>query len=393
VGGIWKSLPAWQDIQNRKADFAINDVPLHGVKQPDVLQYVREWVERYDLASSIRVQHEVTSVVWQDNEWRVQTSRGGFRARFLIVASGAQNRPFIPDVRRSDSKILEFHSSSLRRPQDLADRRVVVVGGGTSAWDLLDLALENDARAVDWVYRSTKWCMPTTQSKQTFWPNLREMAVVQEVTGSTEATSAFLRWLTRQFYERNHVTEIEPAERLDIRRHQLIPGRSRMIRDFDAISRHRSEVRQLRGHEVALANGERLETDAILWGTGFRMSLRYLGLPEYREIETLDELRPRLGSLIRSTDYPNMFFMGMSLLDSTSSTPFLAAIEARTTVAHILGRCTVPKKNLPHLVAYWDLFEHFAAFDRENYPRFWWKLKYFLLAFWYVVFQRKQVKI
>lgn len=37
VGGLWNWLPAWQDIQNRKQDFAINDVPLEGVKQPEVL--------------------------------------------------------------------------------------------------------------------------------------------------------------------------------------------------------------------------------------------------------------------------------------------------------------------------------------------------------------------
>lgn len=393
VGGVWKWLPSWQDIQNRKADFGINDVPLDGVKQPDILQYVRDWIEAYDLAPSIRLQHEVTSVAWRNDEWEVRTARGTFRARYLIVASGVQNRPWMPDVARSDSEIFEIHSSRLRRPEELAGQRVTVVGGGTSAWDLLDLALENDARAVDWVYRSTKWCMPTTQPKQTFWPNLREMALVQTLTGSAEATSAFLRWLTRQFYDANHVTEIEPAERLDIREHQLIPGRSRMIRSFEAISRHQSEVRHLRGREVELANGERLETDVILWGTGYRMSLDYLGLPEYREIEKLDELRPRLGSLVRSLDYPNLFFMGMTLIESTSATPFFAAIEAKSTVAHILGECEIPKKKISHHVAHWDLFRHFASFDHASYPRFWWKLKYFFLVWWYLVLQQRQVRI
>lgn len=393
VGGLWKWLPAWQDIQNRKADFAINDVPLDGVKQPDILQHVHEWVQAFDLAPLIRLQHEVTSVVWRDEQWQVHTSRGTFRTTYLIVASGVQNTPWVPDVERSHSEIIEMHSSRVHRPEDLADQCVTVVGGGTSAWDLLDLAIENGARDINWVYRSTKWCLPTTGTKQAFWPNLRELAIVQTVTRSTEATSAFLRWLTRKLYNFFDVTEIQPIERLDMRRDQLIPGRSRMIRNFDSISRHQSEVRRIRGHEIILANEERLEADIILWGTGYRISLDYLGLPEYGQVHTLDELRPKLGSLIRSIDYPNLFFIGMTLIDSTSTTPFFAAIEAKSIVAHILGRCDIPKKNVPHHIVHWDLLGFFAGFDHANYPRLWWKIKYFLLVWWYAMFQNKSVKV
>lgn len=123
------------------------------------------------------------------------------------------------------------------------------------------------------------------------------------------------------------------------------------------------------------------------------MGSGYLGLPEYSRIDTLDDLRPRLGSLIRAIDYPHLFFIGMSLIDSTSSTPFFAAIEAKSIVAHILGRCEIPKKNIPHHIAHWDLFRYFASFDHANYPKFWWKIKYFLLVWWYGAFRNKHVEI
>ena len=83
----------------------------------------------------------------------------------------------------------------------------------------------------------------------------------------------------------------------------------------------------------------------------------------------------------------------MSLTESTSATPFFAAIEAKSIVAHILGECEIPKKRTPHLVAYWDLHRHFARFDQTNYPRFWWRIKYFLLACWYALLRNKTVKI
>jgi hypothetical protein len=189
------------------------------------------------------------------------------------------------------------------------------------------------------------------------------------------------------------LTEVVPAEPLDLHKHQLIPGRSLAIQNLDAISRHHTKIRHIRGREISLENGERFETDALLWGTGYRMNLEYLGLPEYRGVNTLDELRPKLGSLIRSRDYPHLFFIGMSLIDSSGSTPFFAAIEAKSIVAHIQGRCEIPKKNMPHHIVHWDLFRYFASFDHANYPRLWWKIKYFLLVWWYEVFQNKCVKV
>lgn len=102
---------------------------------------------------------------------------------------------------------------------------------------------------------------------------------------------------------------------------------------------------------------------------------------------------PRLGSLVRSVDYPNLFFIGMSLIDSTSSTPFFAAVEAKSIVAHVRGDCDIPKRIIPYHIAHWDLFRYFASFDRANYPRLWWRIKYFLLALWYAVLPNKSVRI
>ena len=186
---------------------------------------------------------------------------------------------------------------------------------------------------------------------------------------------------------------LQPDEPFDIQKHQLIPGRALSCRNLDSISRHRGEIREISGREIALKNGERFETDRLLWGTGYRMNLEYLGLPEYSDVRTPKQLRPRLGSLVRSLDYPNLFFMGMILNDSTSATPFFAAIEARSLVAHISGECEIPKQNVRHLVAYWDLFRHYASFDHANYPRYWWRIKYLLLALWYAVLPWRDVRI
>ncbi len=130
----------------------------------------------------------------------------------------------------------------------------------------------------------------------------------------------------------------------------------------------------------------------MLWATGYSMDLRYLGLPEYRDVRRLEELLPKLGSLVRSLDYPNLFFLGMALINSTSSTPFLAAVQARTIISHIQGDCEIPGQRLPHHLTYWDLIRYFAGFDRGSYPR-WWRIKYFWLALWYALFQGRSVRV
>ncbi|MGD8608210.1 MAG: NAD(P)-binding domain-containing protein, partial [Myxococcales bacterium] len=124
VGGLWNWIPAWQDIQNRVQDFGINGVPLEGAAQPDIHRYAHAWVRRYELAPLIKLNCEVDRVSWSDEGWHVHTNRGEFRSDYLIVATGVQNEPWTPDVERSESNVVEMHSSELQRPEELSGRRV-----------------------------------------------------------------------------------------------------------------------------------------------------------------------------------------------------------------------------------------------------------------------------
>jgi cation diffusion facilitator CzcD-associated flavoprotein CzcO len=393
VGGLWHRLPAWQDIQNRRQDFAIDGVPLDGVRQPDVVEHVHRWVREHGLREHIRLRSTVTSVSWSGDRWSVEADDERYETRYLVIASGTQNEPIVPKIERAAPEVVEMHSSELRRPEQLRDRRVTVVGGGASAWDLLDLAVEHGASDIHWVYRNPRWFLPTTRAKHAVWPNLRQMALIQSITRSPEVVSAFLQGLLRREYRRFGLRALEPARPFEIQQQMLIPGRATMVRDLDGITRHRSEVRRVEGCDLQLADGTRHETDVLLWGTGYRMDLAYLGLPEYSGIRRHRELTPRLGSLVRSRDHPNLFFVGMSLSDTTSSTPFFAAIEAKSIVAHILGTCEVPTEPVPHQATHWHVFRHFASFDRANYRPGWWQLKYFLLAWWYALLPRRRVRV
>lgn len=101
--------------------------------QPAVQHHLREWVRRFELQPHIRLRHEVTSVEREDEAWTVHTTGGNCRADYLVVASGVQNEPRVPEVERAASEIEETHSFELRRPGSLGGQRVAVVGGGASS--------------------------------------------------------------------------------------------------------------------------------------------------------------------------------------------------------------------------------------------------------------------
>ena len=163
VGGIWRDLPAWQDIQFRKEDWTLGRVPIMGEDQANIHDNIQAWVDRFDLSSSIRLNSAVTSARYAEDEWRVSTGTQTYRSRFLVAATGGHNRPVIPQPEGNRTGIQEFHSSTFKDPAELRGRDIVVVGGGASAYDLLDLCFLNNARRVVWVYRSLKWMRPTQQ--------------------------------------------------------------------------------------------------------------------------------------------------------------------------------------------------------------------------------------
>ena len=71
VGGLWRDLPAWQDIQFRKEDWTLGDLPIAGEDQVSILANIRGWAERFGLSPSIRLNARVNSARTSDGGWHV----------------------------------------------------------------------------------------------------------------------------------------------------------------------------------------------------------------------------------------------------------------------------------------------------------------------------------
>lgn len=107
------------------------DYPSHR----QILSYLQSFAQAYGLTEGIEFGVEVTGVVEQDGLWEVTRSDGHTsRHRAVVAASGAQWHPNEPAIDGFTGEIR--HSLTYRRPQEFADRRVLIVGGGNSACDI-----------------------------------------------------------------------------------------------------------------------------------------------------------------------------------------------------------------------------------------------------------------
>lgn len=380
VGGLWRDLPAWQDLQIRKEDWTLGDLPIAGEDQASVLANIGEWVTRFDLAPRIRLGTRVSSARPDDGGWVVRADGYAGRSRFLIAATGGHNRPVVPQIERAHVTLTEHHSSALRDPSELTGKDVVVVGAGASAFDLLDLCLEQGARSVAWVYRSLKWMLPTRRRKFDA-SNLRSLARAQMLGTPVAKLNERANRDLRSRYRKAGLDELTPEKPIDLGHQMLIPGRRRMVQDLAKIARHRGEIVRIEGSTVWLSSGRSRHADVVLWGTGYETDLSYLEAGGLSRLTRLAAIGRRCGAYFLALDAPNLFILGPGVLETVTSTPWAYAHAAKSIMSHIRGTPVFDSTPVPTNANYFDLVRFLAKRDRVNYPFGWWYLKYLDLAF------------
>lgn len=379
VGGLWAVLPPWQDIQFGRLDWTLGDLPIAGEDQASIRNNIQAWVDHFELAPAMRLGVEVSRAIHVDGSWEVETAAGTFQSQHLICATGAHNRPLIPDPVRESVGLEEYHSSQLHSPVSLSGQRVVVVGGGASAYDLLDLCFEHDAHRVMWVYRHARWMMPTSKPKSVAG-SPRGLAQMQMGGATAEQINEKLNADLISRYEKFGLLEIMPEGRFDLNRHQLVPGRYRMIENFSKIDRRRAEVTRVNGHRLVLSTGEALEADILVWATGYELDLSFLANKTLSGIRRHDELVAQCGCGIRAIAEPNLYFMAAGL-ESTGTAPWAYALLARTLISHLRGEAVLDLTPLSRKINHFQYPAFLAARDPVNFPEGRWMDHYRHLAF------------
>jgi putative flavoprotein involved in K+ transport len=145
VGDIWRR--RWDSLRlfTPAQHDGLPGLPFPAVRntfpgKEDFAAYLESYAQRFSLP--VRTGIRVERVTRAGGGFALDTPAGTVRARNVIVATGANALPRVPDAAAGlDAAIHQMHSSQYRSPTDIPAGDVLVVGAGTSGAEIaLELA-------------------------------------------------------------------------------------------------------------------------------------------------------------------------------------------------------------------------------------------------------------
>lgn len=248
-GGAWQH--RWPTLRMATVH-GIFDLPGMAFPPPDpgerAATAVPAYFAAYEREHNLAVRRPVSVSAVRDlgERLRVETSAGDVTARAVINATGTWTRPFVPYLPgRFDGR--QLHTADYRGPDEFAGRRVLVVGGGTSA---VQLQLELAGVA------------------ETFWVTRRRPEF---------RTGPFTHEYGRRIIARvdERVRAGLPPESVVAATELSLTPEIVAAQEKGLLTR-RPMVDRLVPSGVAWADGTTLAVDVILWCTGWRAALDHL---------------------------------------------------------------------------------------------------------------------
>ncbi len=262
----------------------------HYPTKDDVARYLEAYAARFQLP--VRTGVRVDGLTRQGDRFLVSAGEHRFEADNVVVASGAYHHPWVPGFASElDPGILQLHSSGYRRPGQLREGGVLVVGAGNSG---AEIALELWATHQTWLSGRHPGSEPT------------------------RAGSRLDRLLTPPFWffvSRLLTVDTRIGRRL---RPKLMGAGTPLARvkprDIAAAGIERVPRTAGAGDGLPLLeDGRALEVANVVWCTGFRPDFGWIDLPVF---DADGEPRHDRGVV---ADQPGLYFVGLFFRTSVAS--------------------------------------------------------------------------
>jgi len=305
---------------------------------PEIHEYFKNTADKYGVTKMVRFNEEVSSCVHDGTRWQIETKRGTCDAAdFVIAATGVLHHPVIPAIEGLDSfEGAAFHSARWDHVAQLDDRRIGVIGNGSTGIQLIS-ALWSHASQLYHFQRTAQWMVPyefkayTEDEKAEFrkHPELMEEIARQFLyseqnydwmKGITDLESEEMKQVESvcQQYLETSVRDPELRERL---RPDYRAACKRLLYTCDyygSIQRPNVElvtdgIERVEAKGVRLSNGRLIELDVLALATGFNPAqfmrpMRLIG----RNGADLDEFwgrNPKAYLSISMPGFPNFFML------------------------------------------------------------------------------------
>ncbi|HEV2061398.1 MAG TPA: NAD(P)/FAD-dependent oxidoreductase [Solirubrobacteraceae bacterium] len=248
---------------------------------------VADYLAAYARALELPVQLDtrVTALRRGDGGYEAHTDGGVWRARQVIVATGAYQRPYVPPVAaKLGEDVTQLHSAGYRNAADVPGDDALVVGGGNSGVQIAQ-ELAGAGRRVSLAQGKAIRRVPRRILGRSlhWWGDHLGLitAPLDSLRGRTQRKELLVGTGPRELAREHGVT--------------ILP------RVVDA-----------EGSTVAFADGRRAGFDAVLWATGFRSDYSWIDAPVLDERGTPVHRRG-------VTKAPGLFFLGMHFQHSRGS--------------------------------------------------------------------------
>jgi dimethylaniline monooxygenase (N-oxide forming) len=177
VGGLWRENYLSYGVQVPKQLYEFPDLEFTEVKTGDyptgaeVQKYIERYVDHFKLGDSITLNTKIKKVTQNDDgSWTVKIVKDGKEEdnHFdkVVIATGlySSDNPSLPEWATGETassfkgKIL--HSSKVQKAEQIAGKKVIVVGNGKSAVDLAVASANAGANGVTLLSRNAHWPTP-----------------------------------------------------------------------------------------------------------------------------------------------------------------------------------------------------------------------------------------
>jgi putative flavoprotein involved in K+ transport len=274
------------------------------VARDGLLEYFRSYADEEQL--DVQTNTTVERILRDGDAWRLEIADGPIHARNVIVATGINSRPFVPDWPGRESFTGELvHSADYRNPQRYEGRDVLVVGAGNSGAEIATDVAEGGAartrlsvRTVPQILRRATAGIPA---------QLIGIAIRKVPPSWVDPISKVQRRLSIP----DLAAQGLPRPEIGVRTSFIMTGTTPVldVGIVDAVQHGRVEivaaVEGFDGRDVLLSDGSRIDPDAVIAATGFRAGLDdlvgHLDLLDRRGLPIATDGEPAL---------PGLWFVG-----------------------------------------------------------------------------------
>lgn len=273
----------WSALPFKRFD---SDLPKYPSRQ-DVVEYLDNYVKEMNVHPLYNT--EVLSVHKEKDNWITETNNGAYQSGYVIIATGMNNKPAIPElVGLSSFKGKVLHSSQYKNGAAITGRNVLIVGFGNSGCEQAICLHEHGAHPSLCV-RSAVNVLP----RDIFGFPVLEIGKLTSILPAKMAdkiNAPLIRMLVGDIRKLG-LRKSKYGPREQIEKQKRIPlldiGTIKLIRQGHI--KVYGDIVKIEGNSIYFEDNRQGDFDAIILATGYRHNLESFLNPAYNRMDDLNK--------------------------------------------------------------------------------------------------------